>query len=119
MKNILTLLCILGFAQAAIAGGTMLFTTPQNSSGQNNWYRTGNSNYYTQTGYDSFYSDRNIQNPGRTKQTAPTTVTEQTYEKRIRGGYNSTYRTKQDKYYNHGGVKFGSGISNNGTTGRW
>lgn len=119
MKNILTLLCILAFAPAAFAGGTMLFTTPQNSSGQNNWYRTGNSNYYTQTGYDDFYSDRNIKNPGRTKQTASTIVTDSTYEKRIKAGYESTYRTKQDKYYNHGGVKFGTGFTNNGTTSRW
>lgn len=108
MKNILTLLCILAFAPAVFAGGTMLFT-PQSQNG----------NYYTQTGYDEFYSDRNIKNPGRYKQTAPNVVKDSTYEKRIKAGYESTYRTKQDKYYNHGGVKFGTGFTNNGTTSRW
>lgn len=115
MNNILTLLCILCFAPAAFAGGTTLFTTPQNAAGQNNWFQdgAGNSYYYTQVGYDSVTPVRNNAQP------AIRTVTkENNYERSYQFGGASTYRTKQDKYYNHGGVKFGTGFLNNGAAGR-
>ena len=38
MKNILILFCILAFAPAVFAGGTMIYTTPQDATGHNDWY---------------------------------------------------------------------------------
>lgn len=131
MKHILTILCILVLAPAAFAGGTMLFTTPQNESGPNNWYypngfnkgytntNSAASNFsgtqYTQNSNGNMvFTQNGVQKPGQTY-----TTKETSYEKHFSAGHESTYRTKQDKYYNHGGVKFGTGFSNNGTTGRW
>ena len=65
MKNIVTILCILALAPAAFAGGTMLFTTPNNCyNGTNNWYQgpRSASNYYTASG-NSFYTENNPTNP--------------------------------------------------------
>lgn len=105
MKNILTLICILAFAPAVFAGGTMIYTT----SDSNGWYEDAAS------AQDS--AAKNVKTKGKKGSTVVTD--ESSFEKRVKVGKESTYRTKSDKYYNHGGVKFGTGFSTNGTTGRW
>lgn len=104
MKNILTLLCILAFAPAVFAGGTMIYTTP-GSNGQTNWYE------------DADTAQKSVKTKG--KKGSSVVTEESSFEKKVKVGKESTYRTKSDKYYNHGGVKFGTGFSTNGTTGRW
>lgn len=108
MKNILTLLCILAFGQAAFAGGTLIYTSPAP-----NGSTVQNSTQYTQNGKPA---KKGLFRRNKGQQTV---VEEGSYEKNYHAGAPSTYRTQQDKYFNHGGVKFGSGFSNNGTTGRW
>lgn len=115
MKNILVMFCMLALAPMAFAGGTMLYTTPQDANGHMDWYGRTNSNYYSEDPYVQNMRTRNLR-----EQSQSTMVTKDSaYEKRYRFGHESTYRTKQDKYYNHGGVKFGTGFSNNGAAGRW
>jgi len=119
MKNILTLLCILAFAPAAFAGGTMLFTRTQSPYAQNNGqYQNNTTGRYNSN--STLYTDGSQQTGNGNLKTTSTKVTKETsYEKRYKAGHEGTYRTRQDKYYNYGGAKFGTGFSSNGTTGRW
>lgn len=114
MKNILILFCMLAFAPAVFAGGTMIYTTPQDATGQNNWYGKSNTTFYSEDPYVQTMKTQNLREQNQT-----TVTNESSYEKRYKAGHESTFRTRQDKYYNHGGVKFGTGFSNNGSTGRW
>ena len=86
MKRTAIILSILLFAQAAFAGGTVLYMNPD-----------GDSSYNTQ-------NETSVENPDDT--------TKQTYKKKtIRIG---APKNDPNAYWNYGSVNFGSGFSSTG-----